>query len=62
METLSKATHQGTLVINDFKIKSYVLDNGIRVLNRIEFIRALGRTGKAKGEEIMTENSKCPYF
>lgn len=62
METLSKATHQGTLVINDFKIKSYVLDNGIRVLNRIEFIRALGRTGKAKGGRNYDREFKVPVF
>lgn len=62
MEKLLKATHEGVLTINNFKIKSYVLEDGIRVLNRIEFIRTLGRTGKAKGGRNYDKEFKIPVF
>ncbi len=51
METaqLPKATHTGELDINGIHIECYDLDNGERVLSRIGFLKAIGRTGKAKG-------------
>lgn len=45
-----------------FKIRSYVLDNGTRVLNRAEFIRTLGRKGKAKGGRQYHEEFKVTVF
>jgi len=54
------ATHEGIIEINEIKIKSYVLDNGTRVLNRIQFLKALGRTGKAKGGQ--NKELKLPVF
>lgn len=62
MEKILNATHEGILTINEFKIKSYVLENGVRVLNRIEFIRAIGRTGKAKGGRGYDREFKVPVF
>ena len=56
------ATHEGTTVINGIGIKSYVLDNGIRVLNRTGFLRALGRTGKAKGGRAYDKEFQVPVF
>ena len=61
-EKLPQATHEGILAIGGFKIRSYVLDNGVRVLNRIEFIRAIGRTGKAKGGRSYDREFKVPVF
>lgn len=49
MEKILKATHQGNLNINSLDITAYNLPNGERVLSRIGFLKALGRTGKAKG-------------
>ena len=46
---LPKVTHTGVLDINGIDIECYNLDNGERVLSRIGFLKALGRTGKAKG-------------
>jgi len=61
-EELIKATHQGKLKINNLEIKSYVLEDGTRVLNRIEFLRAIGRTGKAKGGRTYDKEFKIPVF
>src|SRR5207302_1810639 len=44
-----RATHEGTVDIAGFPIPCAVLEDGTRVLSRIEFIRTIGRTGKAKG-------------
>jgi hypothetical protein len=57
-----KATHEGPIEIGGFEIKSYNLDNGERVLSRIDFLRALGRTGKAKGGRAYDAEFKLPVF
>ena len=62
IKTLPKATHQGSLDIADITLNSYVLEDGTRVLNRIEFLRALGRTGKAKGGRKYDQDFKVPVF
>ncbi|RYE40707.1 MAG: hypothetical protein EOP48_24485, partial [Sphingobacteriales bacterium] len=59
---LLKATHQGTVTINDFEITAYNLPDGTRVLSRIEFLKALGRTGKAKGGRKYDEEFQKPVF
>ena len=61
-ERIQKATHEGEIDINGFKIKSYNLEDGQRVLSRIDFLRALGRTGKAKGGRMYDEEFKLPVF
>jgi P63C domain len=62
MSKTLKATHEGIIDINGFKIKSYNLESGERVLSRIDFLRALGRTGKAKGGRTYDEELGLPVF
>lgn len=57
-----RATHEGTVDIAGFQIPCAVLEDGTRVLSRIEFIRTIGRTGKAKGGRRYDEESKIPVF
>lgn len=56
------ATHEGTVEIAGFVIPCAVLEDGTRVLSRIEFIRTIGRKGKAKGGRRYDEESKTPVF
>lgn len=62
MKKTLKATHEGEIDINGFKIKTYNLESGERVLSRIDFLRALGRTGKAKGGRTYDEDKGLPVF
>lgn len=57
-----KASHQGNLNINGFDITAYNLPNGERVLSRIGFLKALGRTGKAKGGRNFDDEFQIPIF
>lgn len=59
---LTKATHEGLLRIGESIIDSAVLEGGTRVLARISVIRAIGRTGKAKGGRRYDNESKIPVF
>jgi hypothetical protein len=59
---LPRATHEGTLKIGDYEMTAYNLPNGERLLSRTEFIRALGRTGKAKGGRQFDEEFGLPVF
>ena len=61
---MPRATHMGELRIGDVVIPCAVLDDErrTRVLSRIEFIRAIGRTGKAKGGRKYDDESKIPVF
>lgn len=59
---LPKATHSGEIDINGFKLKSYNLETGERVLSRISFLKALGRKGKAKGGRKYDRESQLPVF
>ena len=63
-EGIPRATHMGELRIGDKTIPCAVLDDRqrTRVLSRIEFIRAIGRKGKAKGGRRYDEESKIPVF
>lgn len=61
-EKLPKATHSGTIDLNGFSIECYNLNNGERVLSRIGFLRALGRTGKAKGGRKYDDEFQTPVF
>lgn len=58
------ASHEGEIDINGFKIKAYNLadENNTRVLSRSDFLRALGRTGKAKGGRKYDEEFGLPVF
>lgn len=62
MSNIPKTTHEGNLIINDFDINAYNLPNGERVLSRIGFLKALGRTGKAKGGRKYDDEFQIPIF
>lgn len=62
MEKILRATHEGNLKINGIEIPAYNLPNGDRVLSRIGFLKAIGRTGKAKGGRNYDEEFQTPVF
>lgn len=57
-----KATHEAPLKIGSIEIPCAVLEDGTRVLSRAGFIRAIGRTGKAKGGRKYDDESRIPVF
>lgn len=57
-----KATHEGPLQIGGAEIACAVLEDGTRVLSRAGFIRAIGRTGKAKGGRKYDLEFEVPVF
>jgi hypothetical protein len=59
---IPNATHQGPLRIGDVEISCAVLENGTRVITRASFLRAMGRTGKAKGGRAFDEGFQLPVF
>lgn len=59
---LLRATHEGPLKIGDIEIQCAVLEDGTRVLSRAGFIRAIGRSGKAKGGRKYDLEFKVPVF
>lgn len=61
-KNLPEAKNFGELKIGDNIIPSYVLADGTRVLARIGVIKAIGRTGKAKGGTKYDEEFKLPVF
>jgi len=61
-KNLPQATHPGNLKIGDSTLECAVLENGTRVFTRISFLRAIGRTGKAKGGRAYDEEFKTPVF
>lgn len=60
--TAPRATHEGLLRIGKFEIPCAVLADNTRVLSRIGFLRAIGRTGKAKGGRRYDEEFQLPVF
>ena len=61
-ETILDATHIGELNIGGSVIRCAVLDDGTRILTRATFIKAIGRTGKAKGGRGYDNEFKTPVF
>jgi len=61
-DTIAKATHEGKVKIGEFELRVYNLDNGERVMSRIDFLKALGRRGKAKGGRKYDEEFNLPVF
>lgn len=57
-----KATHEGPLKLGGVEIHCAVLEDGTRVMSRIGFIRAIGRTGKAKGGRKYDREFEVPVF
>lgn len=62
MSKLQKATHSGNLKIGEIEIPAYNLPDKSRVLSRIGFLKALGRTGKAKGGRKYDDEFQTPIF
>jgi hypothetical protein len=50
------------LKIGTHEIAAYVLNDGTRVLARVGFLKAIGRTGKAKGGRSYDDEFKTPVF
>jgi hypothetical protein len=50
------------LVIGSVEIPCYVLEDGTRVLARSGFLKAIGRTGKAKGGRQYDDEFQTPVF
>ena len=61
-DSILEATHIGELNIGDIIIRCAVLDDGTRILTRATFIKAIGRTGKAKGGRGYDNEFKTPVF
>lgn len=59
---LPKAKYPGELKFGDTAIPCYVLEDGTRILSRTGFLRAVGRTGKAKGGRKYDEEFQLPVF
>lgn len=59
---LPRATHEGMLRIGGIEIPCSVLEDGTRVLSRLEFIRAIGRRGGAKGGSRYDVDFGMPVF
>jgi hypothetical protein len=61
-DRLPRATHEGPLKLGDVEIQCAVLQDGTRVISRAGFIRAIGRTGKAKGGRKYDNEFGTPVF
>ena len=59
---IPKAEFGGVLEIADIEIECAVLPDETRVLSRIDFLRAIGRKGKAKGGRKYDSGFKIPVF
>jgi len=57
-----KALYFNDLKIGDTVFKAAVLEDKTRVLTRATFIKAIGRTGKAKGGRAYDDEFKMPVF
>src|ERR1035438_580521 len=58
----SVADNEGVLKIGDIELECAVLPGEVRVLSRTGFLRALGRTGKAKGGRRYDQEFRVPVF
>lgn len=58
--TTAQAEYDGILKIGDREIACAVLSNGQRILSRATVLKAMGRTGKAKGGRLYDED--LPVF
>jgi P63C domain len=62
--SLPRATHRGMLNIPNIgvEIECHNLVDGTRLLSRIGVLKAIGRTGKAKGGRAFDDEFKLPVF
>jgi len=59
---MAKATHGGDLTVGGNVIPCAVLEDGTRVLSRIEFIKAIGRRGLPSGGRKFDREFEVPVF
>lgn len=59
---MPKATHGGDLIVGGNEIPCAVLEDGTRVLSRIEFIKAIGRRGLPSGGRKFDRKFEIPVF
>ena len=59
---LPRATHPGLLRIGSVELDCVVLEDGKRLFTRTSFLKAIGRTGKAKGGRAYDEEFNLPVF
>lgn len=59
---IPKAIYNGELKIRNIIIPCAVLEDGTRLLTRIGVLKAIGRTGKAKGGRKYDKEFKTPIF
>ncbi len=63
IEPLPRATHIGELKIGDAVLKCAVLEDGTRVLNQADFMRAIGRARSPKaGTGVLSTVDDLPFF
>lgn len=63
IEPLPRATHIGELKIGDALLKCAVLEDGTRVLNQADFMRAIGRARSPKaGTGVLSTVDELPFF
>lgn len=60
--SLPRATHMGTLKINDTEIPCAVLSDGTRLLTQAGFLQALGRSSKPKGRSQVATDGLPPFL
>jgi P63C domain-containing protein len=60
--SILNASHFGPLTIGNREFECAVLEDGTRVFTRATFVRAIGRTGKAKGGRAWDREFKVPVF
>jgi len=62
-EPMRQATHVGELIIGNAKLKCAVLNDGTRVLNQADFMRAIGRARSPKaGTGVLSTVDELPFF
>lgn len=61
-EDYPKAIRDGRLKLGGTELRCAVLEDGTRVLSRIDVLRAMGRRGKAKGGRSYERESNLPVF
>ncbi|HEY5087262.1 MAG TPA: P63C domain-containing protein [Gemmatimonadaceae bacterium] len=59
---VARASYMGVIKIGERQIDCAVLEDGTRVLTRATMLKAIGRTGKAKGGRRYDEEFQLPVF
>src|SRR5882724_7860044 len=60
--SLPRATHEGELVLGNTSIPCAVLEDGTRLLTQMGFLKALGRSPRARGGEGSSIDGMVPFL